>query len=83
MGTVQGQAATDVWGELAYITSSPKVYSLSCLSPLTIINIVTNSAAGKVSHTPVMPKAAESANAKMVIVIKPRMIEAVNPVPFQ
>ena len=54
------------------------IYSLSCLNPLTIINIVTNSAAGKASHTPVMPKAAESANAKMLIAIKPRMIDAAN-----
>lgn len=56
----------------------PNIYNLSCLSPLTIINIVTNSAAGKASHTPVMPKAAESANAKMLIAIKPRMIDAAN-----
>lgn len=64
--------------ENSSLTPIACIYSLSRLNPLTIINIVTNSAAGKASHTPVMPKAAESANAKMLIAIKPRMIDAAN-----
>ena len=55
--------------ENSSLTPIACIYSLSCLNPLTITNIVTNSAAGKASYTPVMPKAAESANAKMLIAI--------------
>ena len=43
-----------------------------------MINMVTNSAAGKASHTPVMPNAADKTNAKMVIATNPRMIDATN-----
>ena len=47
-------------------------------SPYNVINIVTNSAAGKASHTPFNPSSADSTNAKMMIATNPREMDAKN-----
>ena len=45
-------------------------------SPYNVINIVTNSAAGKASQTPVRPKSADRTNANRIIATNPREMDA-------
>ena len=46
--------------------------------PVKLRSIVTSSAAGNASHTPVIPNTADNANANMSIATNPLIIEAVN-----